>query len=439
SAIGDYSHAEGIYSAAYGPCSHVEGFNTVTTTQASASFVGGRDSMASAPIAFAYGANVSAAQVYAFAQGLTNMARGSAAIATGANSYSVHDFSYVWSGDGTATRGISSTSTGQYLVSAPGGIYFPGNVGIGTNNNTNALTIAGNTSAAGNLTITGNLSVYGDYTYIDTFVTVTSALSVINVGSGPALFVSQKGNQPVARFLDVDGSNALFIEDSGFIGINIGTPAERLTIAGSVSSSGGLSANGGYYANAVGIGTNAPGASLYSGATNTVKLDINNNTVLPLSATAGTIMHLTQSNGASNRILVDSFGTVANARPSFTGRHAEGTAASPTAVLSGDVLCEFTGQGFGATKYSSTSRGRMTINAAETWTDTANGTYLTFQTTPNTTLNTAEAVRIDQTGNVGIGTTTPAERLTVAGNISASNTLSANNAFSYNSVSANYI
>jgi len=468
-----FTHAEGKYTSAFGPETHAEG--NLTYAYGADSHAEGYGSSTYGPASHAEGINTSTGPLAsgAYASGYASVAQGAASIAAGYRAYAAKDFSYVWSGDSTALSGISSTSTGQYLVSAPGGIYFPGNVGIGTSNNTNALTIVGDTSAAGNMTITGNLSVYGALSYLDTIVSITSALSVINLGTGPALVVSQKGAQPIARFEDADGFNALFIEDSGFVGINIGTPAERLTVAGNVSASGGLSANGGYHANAVGIGTNAPGVSLYSGATNTVKLDINNNTVLPLSATTGTIVHLTQADSTNSRILVDSFGAVANARPSFTGRHAEGTGANPTAVVTGDVLCEFTGQGFGATKYSSTSRGRMTINAAETWTDTANGTYLTFQTTPNTTLNTAEAVRIDQTGNVGIGITTPAERLTVAGNvsssgglsanggyyannvgikinnpaveltvagsISASNTLSANNAFFYNSVSANYI
>ena len=74
----------------------------------------------------------------------------------------------------------------------------------------------------------------------------------------------------------------------------------------------------------------------------------------------------------------------------------------------------------------------MTINAAETWTGIGNSTYLTFQTTPLGSTATAEVMRIDQTGNVGINYIaglSAAERLTVAGNVSASGGLSANNGY----------
>jgi hypothetical protein len=54
----------------------------------------------------------------------------------------------VWHGS-TATNYVSSTRTNQFVVSAAGGVYFPGNVGIGTDNNTNALTVNGLVSTVG--------------------------------------------------------------------------------------------------------------------------------------------------------------------------------------------------------------------------------------------------------------------------------------------------
>jgi len=88
----------------------------------------------------------------------------------------------------------------------------------------------------GNVTILGSLSVLGDITYIDTAVTVTSALSVINLGTGPALVINQKGSQPIANFLDDDVSS-LYIADGGNVGINITNPLARFTVNGAVSSS----------------------------------------------------------------------------------------------------------------------------------------------------------------------------------------------------------
>jgi len=91
----------------------------------------------------------------------------------------------------------------------------------------------------GDVTILGSLSVLGDITYIDTAVTVTSALSVINLGTGPALVINQKGSQPIANFLDDDVSS-LYIADGGNVGINTTNPLARFTVNGAISSSGNI-------------------------------------------------------------------------------------------------------------------------------------------------------------------------------------------------------
>lgn len=44
----------------------------------------------------------------------------------------------------------------------------------------------------GSLTVKGNLTAYGEITYLETGITVTSALSVINLGTSPALIVEQR-------------------------------------------------------------------------------------------------------------------------------------------------------------------------------------------------------------------------------------------------------
>lgn len=94
----------------------------------------------------------------------------------------------------------------------------------------------------GNTTIVGNLSVLGDVTQINTLVTVTSALSVINFGSGPAIYVEQTGVQPIAQFVDKEGGVITF-SDTGSVGIGTpagAIPAEKLSVVGSISASGTL-------------------------------------------------------------------------------------------------------------------------------------------------------------------------------------------------------
>ena len=114
-----------------------------------------------------------------------------------------------------------------------------GNIEGGAN-----LTVTGNVYAAnailsGNLVVAGNLQVEGNVTQLNTLVYTTSAISVSNSGTGPALSVIQTGNQSIAEFYH-DGVIALFIDGrvgtDGNIGIGTNNPAERLTVIGSITS-----------------------------------------------------------------------------------------------------------------------------------------------------------------------------------------------------------
>lgn len=86
-----------------------------------------------------------------------------------------------------------------------------------------------------NLTVTGNLSVFGDSTIIETTIAATSAMSITNAGSGPALMVTQTGANDIATFYD-DSNTALIIKDGGNVGIGVATPNEKLTVNGSISA-----------------------------------------------------------------------------------------------------------------------------------------------------------------------------------------------------------
>ena len=89
----------------------------------------------------------------------------------------------------------------------------------------------------------------------------------------------------------------------------------------------------------------------------------------------------------------------------FVGMGANGTQASPTASLSGDGLSNISARGYGATGFPAHSRARISMFAAENWSDTAQGTYMTFQTTPTGSVTEAETARINSAGNFLSGTT----------------------------------
>jgi hypothetical protein len=97
----------------------------------------------------------------------------------------------------------------------------------------------------------------------------------------------------------------------------------------------------------------------------------------------------------------------------FIGRKARGTSVAPAAVLSGDNLVGYLGEGYGATAFSGT-RGGMFVQAAENWTDTAQGSRVFFNTTATGTTTPGTKMAIDPNGDVGIGTPAPSAPLEVS-------------------------
>ncbi|MBK9321535.1 MAG: hypothetical protein IPM97_01015 [Bdellovibrionaceae bacterium] len=89
---------------------------------------------------------------------------------------------------------------------------------------------------------------------------------------------------------------------------------------------------------------------------------------------------------------------------------ARGTSAAPTQPQSGDQLGAIRAQN----AVNPNSWPGIYFNTTENHSASAQGSAISFQTTANGTVGGTERVRIDQNGNVGIGTTSPAEQLTLA-------------------------
>jgi hypothetical protein len=155
-------------------------------------------------------------------------------------------------GSGTASNvtlwdGISSI-TDSKLVQTSAGMILSGGLNteyIELSTETGTFNLSANNDQGfvigGASTIQGNLSVLGEFTYIDTIVSITSALSVVNHGTGPAFYAEQTGaNQPIAKFVDTEGGEIVF-DDGGKVGIGTASPAEKLTVTGNISASGNIS------------------------------------------------------------------------------------------------------------------------------------------------------------------------------------------------------
>ena len=121
-------------------------------------------------------------------------------------------------------------------------------------------------------------------------------------------------------------------------------------------------------------------------------------------------------------LTIEGYGTLVGIN--FMGRRARGTPASPQALQKDDNIMAMQGRGYGATAFSPYSRAYMKFFAAENWSDTAQGSYITMATTLKGTSPAASAterLRITDAGWVGLGTTTAGvpidQMLTVAGSV----------------------
>jgi hypothetical protein len=94
-----------------------------------------------------------------------------------------------------------------------------------------------------------------------------------------------------------------------------------------------------------------------------------------------------------------------------------------TTVAANDLL----GQFLAGSEDSNVDSSFLQVKASAAHTGTANGNYLQFLTTPDTSTTAAVRMQISSNGNVGIGTTSPSYPLTVAGNQNSALGLAVNN------------
>ena len=130
----------------------------------------------------------------------------------------------------------------------------------------------------------------------------------------------------------------------------------------------------------------------------TARLTVSNNAVAPDAPQSGTIAHFVGINSTGPRLEIDGHG----ASGSITFRRNQAGPTAFTVLSSGQTLGTITFFGSGATDYSTTSRATITVSAAETWSDTVQGTTMTFATTPIGTVTPFTVLTLGDTGFVQI-------------------------------------
>lgn len=144
-------------------------------------------------------------------------------------------------------------------------------------------------------------------------------------------------------------------------------------------------------------------------ATPLVPLDVVG-TIRSYSTLAGTGI-IAQADGVNGALSMEAYGAAAGATiQTFRSR---GTAAAPSAVLSGDILGVFRARAYGT---ATAEASGLRMLATENWTATAHGASLQVRTVANGTTAVVVSALFDQNGNVGFGTVSPSERIHVVGN-----------------------
>jgi hypothetical protein len=280
---------------------------------------------------------------------------------------------------------------GSIVLPSSGGIIGAGvaSISIGDANDTfnfNGINNFDNNSSS----VTANFTNSGSGAIARFYKGATEALTVANSGNvgigttGPTAKLHVNGVNGVLSYLQSSGGSAW-----QQFGSSDGT---KLWVVGQGTDDGSVSQFGIRDQGAgitrmlinstgnVGVGTTAPVARLdiYGADTNT--LQINNTAAVSASSGAGISGFTSGLPSAADQRL--GFYTL--------GAKDGGTLRNTVAI-----------QGFSSQAWAS---------------GTAGGSYLTFSTTPNNSFTRAEVMRVDQAGNVGIGTTAPTHTLEVSSN-----------------------
>ncbi|MDR3448786.1 MAG: tail fiber domain-containing protein [Alphaproteobacteria bacterium] len=326
---------------------------------------------------------------------------------------------YRYAGAGTATfESIAAGTTGQVL-------YLH-------NASTSALTIADQsdstdatvanriiTGTGGDIVLPGNSSTTLQYDGTTSRWRVTGSSGVaVAGGSDKQVLYNNSGAM-------VGTANFAYDYTNTRLGVGTSTPGYALdaytgTVAGQVMHVGpqAVSVTGAAYGGVVNNnGTTGQlayysGASAISGAA-TAYWDATNTRLSIGTAVPATSLDVYDSTMSSIRLTEANAGLGGAAV--FLGRKSEGTLTSPTQVLANEALTGLYGEGYTSGSAFSAATVDVRLWAAENYTSTANGSYITFDTTPIGTTAKAEVMRIDSTGYVGIGTTNPYYKLHVDG------------------------
>lgn len=243
-----------------------------------------------------------------------------------------------------------------------------------------------NQMQAGTVTVvgTGASSVaVNDYIVIMRKVPINQTSSFTSTGPNTVLLLEQMGDKLATLSQQVNeiSQRSLQFENWEFLSGTLLKSARSGSLLG-------FDANGN-----IAYVPNAGTSGVFPTLTVTGLVSFNQATAVNPTPAANTILHITAKDATQGVVSIDTFGV--SGAPIIMGRRAGGTSAIPSGVLSGTALLAFTGNGYGSTGYSA-ANGFLAYIASENWTNSAQGTFISFATTASGTTTQSTVLTLDQ-------------------------------------------
>ena len=229
-----------------------------------------------------------------------------------------------------------------------------------------------------NLTVYGNLSVYGDLSYLETVITTTSAVNIVNRNKNAiALQVSQldnAANQTLARFSSDAGNPVMQIKDGPYVGINALDTETSSTANFSVYGNTLFTTNNGTFTINAGNGSTNLNGKVNIGGT------VDFTTVPTANTTSNSILVLNASNEIESRTINTSVWGGDYLNGSLTENYVPKQSATADTLVNSLIYDNGTGVGI-----STTTLGTYKLNVNGSFNSTSVNTGAITCTSVNTT------------------------------------------------------